>query len=74
MSRRHDMDEEETNYAVCEICDSDIAIDFYSEPGDTVSCDDCGAYYTLQSINPIRISLLDGDEDDESYLDLNFDD
>jgi hypothetical protein len=75
MSRQYDIDEEETKFALCEICDSDIIIDFYSEVGDTISCDDCGAYYILQSVSPLRISLIEGDEDDESYnKDLDFDD
>jgi hypothetical protein len=74
MSRHFNMDEEETKFALCEVCDSDIMIDFYAEIGDTVSCDDCGSFYILQSIAPVRIALIDGDEDDESYQDLNFDD
>jgi hypothetical protein len=75
MSKQYAMDEEDTKFALCEICDSDIIIDFYSDIGDTVSCDDCGAFYILQSLSPLRISLVEGDEDDESYTkDLDFDD
>jgi hypothetical protein len=74
MRKQYDLDEEDTKFAMCEICDSDIVIDFYSDIGDTLSCDDCGAYYILQSLSPVRISLIEGDEDDESYTDLNFDD
>ena len=74
MSRQNDVDGEDTKFALCEICDSDIMIDFYSEIGDTVSCDDCGTFYILQSISPVRISLIEGEEDDESCKDLDFDD
>ncbi len=74
MERNYDMDEEGTKFAMCKICDSDIIIDFYSDVGDTVSCDDCGAFYILQSLSPIKISLINEDGDDESYEDLNFDD
>jgi hypothetical protein len=74
MSRQYDVDEEDLKFALCEICDSDIMIDFYSELGDTISCDDCGAFYILQSISPVRISLIEGEEDDESCKDLDFDD
>jgi len=74
MSQDYDIGESEAKLALCEICDSDIVIDFYSEIGDTLSCDDCGAFYILQSLSPVRISLIEGDEDDESYSDLNFDD
>ena len=74
MSRNFDMDGEEIKFATCEICDSDIVIDFYSELGDTVSCEDCGTFYVLHSLSPIKISMVEGDEDDDSYLDLNFDD
>ena len=73
MSSRYDSEDEETKFAICEICDSEIVIDFYAEVGDTLSCDDCGAYYILESLSPIRISLVDSDEDD-SLSDLNFDD
>jgi hypothetical protein len=74
MSRQFDVDEEDSRFALCEICDSDIMIDFYSELGDTVSCDDCGAFYILQSVSPVRISLVEGEDDDESCRDLDFDD
>jgi hypothetical protein len=74
MSRRFDMDEEDTKFVLCEICDSDIMIDFYSDIGDTVSCDDCGAHYILRSLSPVRISLIEGDDDDESCKDLDSDD
>lgn len=74
MERNYDLDEEGTKLVMCKICDSDIIIDFYSEVGDTVSCDDCGAFYILQSLSPVKISLINEDGDDESYADLNFDD
>ena len=74
MSRQYDVGEEDTKFSLCEICDSDIMIDFYSEIGDTISCDDCGAFYILRSISPVRISLIEGEEDDESCKDLDFDD
>ncbi len=73
MSRQYDMDEKGNTFALCEICDSDIIIDFYSEIGDTVSCDDCGAFYIVRSVSPFRISLIEGEED-EAWKDLNFDD
>ncbi len=74
MSRQYDRDEEDAKIVTCEICDCDIMIDFYADIGDTVACDDCGAYYILQSLAPPRISLLEGEEDDDSCTDLNFDD
>jgi hypothetical protein len=74
MKRQYSLDEEDTKFVVCDICDSDIIIDFYSDIGDTVCCDDCGTYYLLRSLSPVKISLIEDDEDEESYMDLNFDD
>lgn len=74
MSRHYDTEDEDAKFVLCQICESDIIIDFYSEIGDTVSCDDCGTSYILRSLSPIKIALIEGEDDDESCADLNFDD
>lgn len=74
MSRRYELDEEETSIVQCEICDGDIIIDPFIDIGDSVVCEDCGAYYLLRSHSPVRLLLTEGDDADESLADLDFDD
>jgi hypothetical protein len=74
MKRQYSLEEEDTKFVLCDICDGDILIDSYSDIGDTVCCDDCGTYFMLRSLSPVQISLIEDDEEEDSYKDLNFDD
>ena len=61
-----DNDEEDVLIEECEICGGDILIDSYSEEDDVVYCNDCEAEYYIKSTDPVRLKLLDDDNDADS--------
>ena len=68
-----DMDQDEEGVVVeeCGICGGDIIIEPDCEEEDVVYCNDCEAEYLIRSMDPVRLQLLDDDDeiddDDESY-------
>jgi alpha-aminoadipate/glutamate carrier protein LysW len=61
--------EEDALIEECQICGGDILIDSYSEEDDVVYCNDCEAEYLIRSLDPVRLKLLDDEEDGEDQED-----
>lgn len=47
----------------CESCDGVISLEFYLRSGDVVCCEECGAEYLVNSRKPLRLQLLEEDDD-----------
>lgn len=76
MGKRSGQFEEEERFVRCDVCDEDIAIDFYLDTGDEVCCDECDSVYVIKSLDPITLFLLgdEYDDNDDDYGDDGFDD
>ena len=72
MGKRSRSYEEEVRFGACDLCENDIAIDFYHDRGDSIFCDDCSAEYLIKSRKPLRLMLIEEDYDDDFYGDLDF--
>ncbi|HEX7087227.1 MAG TPA: hypothetical protein VF198_12750 [Vicinamibacterales bacterium] len=60
--------------ASCVACDSELDVDEYEvDPGDIVSCPECGANLVVASTSPLELEL-ESDEDDEDEDEDDFDD
>lgn len=49
MDKRMNRYKEEVCWVECEICGNEIAMEYYDERGNVVSCDDCGAECSLKN-------------------------
>jgi len=61
--------EEEEHIVTCKVCEEDILVDYYMDRGDFVTCEECDSEYVIKSLNPIVISLLEDDDEDEDDYD-----
>ena len=60
--------DEDERFAQCSICDEEIAIEYYMDRGDIVSCGECETDYVIKSRNPVILSLLEDDGyDNDDY-------
>lgn len=64
---------EDEKFVSCDVCDGDIAIDFYFDTGDLVCCEECDSEYVIKSRDPIMLSLIVDDYYDESDDDDYYD-
>jgi hypothetical protein len=70
MGKRSRQFVEDERFVRCHVCHEDIAIEYYLDRDDVVCCDECDSEYVLQSRNPVKISLIVDDiDDDESFFD-----
>ncbi len=60
-----DREDEDGLVAECTVCGGDIFIDRDSEEEDVVYCNDCEAEFLIRSLEPLRLTLLDDDIDEE---------
>ncbi|HEY8535599.1 MAG TPA: hypothetical protein VIL25_04085 [Vicinamibacterales bacterium] len=64
--------------ASCVACDSELDVDEYEvDPGDVVSCPECGANMVVASTSPLELELEsedDEDDDEDDFDDDDFDD
>lgn len=67
-------DEEDIQIEECSICGGDIIIDGFCEEDDLVYCNDCEAEYLIRSLDPIRLKLLDTEDNDEDDFDEEYED
>jgi lysine biosynthesis protein LysW len=67
-------DEEDIQIEECSICGGDIIIDAFCEEDDLVYCNDCEAEYLIRSLDPIRLKLLDSEDNDEDDFDEEYED
>jgi lysine biosynthesis protein LysW len=67
-------DEEDIQIEECSICGGDIIIDAFCEEDDLVYCNDCEAEYLIRSLDPIRLKLLDAEDNDEDDFDEEYED
>jgi alpha-aminoadipate carrier protein LysW len=55
----------------CPECDNNLDIELDEvEEGDVVACDECGADYEIVGVEPLELSRVDGDldeDDDDSF-------
>jgi len=53
----------------CPECDTELNINVEEvEEGDVVTCEECGAEYEIVAIDPVELSRLDEDYDEEEGL------
>ncbi len=64
MGKRNKRYEQEHRSGRCEICDGDVDLEFYIERGDIVSCNECGAEYVIRALQPIRLKLVEEEQED----------
>ena len=51
---------------VCPQCESDIDVDEDEvDEGDIVSCDECGTEFEVVTTNPLELTAISDDEEDE---------
>jgi alpha-aminoadipate/glutamate carrier protein LysW len=56
----------------CPECENDLDVEMDElEEGDVVACDECGTEYEVVGVEPLELSRVDeeADEEDEDYLD-----
>lgn len=70
MGKKKRHTDEEERFVECEVCEEEIAIEYYMDRGDLITCEECGSDYILKSRNPMILSLQ---EDDEEYEDDYYD-
>lgn len=53
----------------CPECDTELNINVEeAEEGDVVTCEECGAEYEIIAIDPVELSRIDEDYDEEEGL------
>ena len=59
----------------CPKCDAVIDVDVDElDEGDTLTCDECAADFTVSSLDPLELEIAeDEDEDEEEADDLDYD-
>jgi alpha-aminoadipate carrier protein LysW len=63
---------EEAAMTSCPECESELDIELDEiEEGDVVACDECGTEYEVVGVEPLELSRVDEDldEDEEDYAD-----
>ena len=56
----------------CPECENELDIELDEiEEGDVVACDECGTEYEVVGVEPLELSRVEGDldEDEEDYVD-----
>ena len=70
MEDKNRLNIEEEQFVECEVCQEEIAIDYFMDSGDLVACEECGSDYILKSRVPITLDLQEEDDDyDDDYFD-----
>lgn len=59
----------------CPKCDAAIDVEEEElDPGDVLSCDECGASLTVASVNPVELESEDEEDEDDEDFDYDEDD
>lgn len=69
---KHQSDRE--RFGKCEICLEYIPVEYYFNEGDQITCYECGTEYTILSKNPVKLAILDSNEGDDYFGEMQFDD
>ena len=64
MGKRTKRYEKDARYGRCDVCDADIPLEHFIERGDVIACDECGAEYVIQALQPLRLKQLEEEHDD----------
>lgn len=54
-------------FGKCEICLEYIAIEYYFNKGDQITCYECGTEYLLVSKNPVKLTIQDHNGYDHDF-------
>lgn len=54
-------------FTICPMCGGEIEIFEDTNEGDILSCDECGREFEVASRKPIKLNLLDPDDEFDAY-------